>query len=183
MLTYGNHWWSAIGSALNLGNHADDRWLLVLPLFHVGGLAILLRSVIYGVPAVVHERFDPTRPTRRSTRRASRSSRWWRRCSIGCSQRGPTGPILRALRSVLLGGGPAPRPLLERCARIGVPVVQTYGLTETASQVATLAPADALRNLGSAGKPLLPTEMRIEHDGAAAARRTRSARSWSAARP
>jgi O-succinylbenzoic acid--CoA ligase len=42
-----------------------------------------------------------------------------------------------------------------------VPVVQTYGLTETASQVATLAPADALRKLGSAGQPLLPTELRI----------------------
>jgi O-succinylbenzoic acid--CoA ligase len=62
---------------------------------------------------------------------------------------------------VLLGGGPAPQPLLEACAARGVPVVQTYGLTETASQVATLAPVDALRKLGSAGQPLLPTELRI----------------------
>ena len=38
MLTVGNFWWSAIGSALNLGTHADDRWLACLPLFHVGGL-------------------------------------------------------------------------------------------------------------------------------------------------
>jgi O-succinylbenzoic acid--CoA ligase len=65
---------------------------------------------------------------------------------------------------MLLGGGPAPRPLLERCARLGVPVSQTYGLTETASQVATLPPQDALRKLGSAGLPLLPTEVRIERD-------------------
>src|SRR3712207_8368514 len=47
---------SAVGSALNLGLQADDRWLACLPLFHVGGLAILLRSVIYGVPAVVQDR-------------------------------------------------------------------------------------------------------------------------------
>jgi O-succinylbenzoic acid--CoA ligase len=48
-----------------------------------------------------------------------------------------------------------------------VPVVQTYGLTETASQVATLAPEDTLRKLGSAGKPLFGTELRIEaSDGA-----------------
>ena len=66
------------------------------------------------------------------------------------------------LRCVLLGGGPAPRPLLERCAARGVPVVQTYGLTETASQVATLAPEDALPKLGSAGKPLFPTELRVD---------------------
>jgi o-succinylbenzoate---CoA ligase len=62
---------------------------------------------------------------------------------------------------VLLGGGPAPRPLLEDAARAGAPVSQTYGLTETCSQVATLPPADALRKLGSAGLPLLPTSLRI----------------------
>jgi O-succinylbenzoic acid--CoA ligase len=70
-------------------------------------------------------------------------------------------PYPATLRCVLLGGGPAPQPLLEACAARGVPVVQTYGLTESASQVATLAPADALRKLGSAGQPLLPTELRI----------------------
>src|SRR6185369_4261384 len=75
-------------------------------------------------------------------------------------------PYPATLRCVLLGGGPAPRPLLEVCAARGVPVVQTYGLSETASQVATLAPADALRKLGSAGKPLLPTELRIDRAGA-----------------
>ena len=48
MLTHGNFWWSAVGSALNLGLREDDRWLAVLPLFHVGGLSILLRSAIYG---------------------------------------------------------------------------------------------------------------------------------------
>ena len=74
-------------------------------------------------------------------------------------------PYPPTLRHVLLGGGPAPLPLLEECRRGGVPVVQTYGLTETASQAATLPPEDALRKPGSAGKPLLPTELRIERDG------------------
>src|SRR5262249_40997851 len=50
MLTYGNHFWSATGSALPLGLHADDRWLACLPLFHIGGLSILFKSVIYGIP-------------------------------------------------------------------------------------------------------------------------------------
>jgi O-succinylbenzoic acid--CoA ligase len=76
-------------------------------------------------------------------------------------------PYPSSLRCVLLGGGPAPEPLLQRCATLGVPVVQTYGLTEAASQVATLEPEDALRKLGSAGKPLFGTELRIEDaDGA-----------------
>ena len=59
MLTVGNHWWSAVGSALNLGLRPDDRWLACLPLFHVGGQAIVLRAAIYGITAVVHDGFDP----------------------------------------------------------------------------------------------------------------------------
>ncbi len=168
MLTYGNHWWSAIGSALNLGHHHDDRWLAVLPLFHVGGLAILMRSVIYGIPAVVHETFDPAAANRAidedGVTIVSVVSAMLQRM---LDERGEC-PYRATLRCVLLGGGPAPKPLLDACAQRGIPVAQTYGLTETASQVATLSPADALRKLGSAGKPLLPTELRIDQDGAPA---------------
>jgi O-succinylbenzoic acid--CoA ligase len=77
-------------------------------------------------------------------------------------------PFPATLRCVLLGGGPAPASLLEQCASLGVPVAQTYGLTETCSQVATLAPEDALRKLGSAGKVLYPSELRIEPQGGGA---------------
>ena len=52
--------------------------------------------------------------------------------------------------------------MLEASAARGVPVLQTYGLSETASQVATLSSADALRKLGSAGLPLSGTTVRIE---------------------
>jgi len=69
------------------------------------------------------------------------------------------------LRCVLLGGGPAPRPLLECCAELHIPVAQTYGMTESCSQAVTLAPADALRKLGSAGRPLLPVQMQVMSDG------------------
>jgi O-succinylbenzoic acid--CoA ligase len=164
-LTYGNHWWSAIASALNLGNLATDRWLACLPLFHVGGLAILLRSVIYGIPAVVHTRFDPACVNQAIDRDGitiiSVVSTMLERM---LAERGEQ-PYPSTLRCLLLGGGPAPLPLLERALRLGVPVVQSYGLTEAASQVATLAPEDARRKVGSAGKPLMGTRLRIEPDG------------------
>ena len=57
-LTYGNLLWSAIGSAVALGLDPRERWLCTLPLVHVGGLSIIVRSAIYGTTAVVHERFD-----------------------------------------------------------------------------------------------------------------------------
>lgn len=160
-LTYGNHWWSAVASALNLGLHPDDRWLACLPLFHVSGLSILMRSVIYGITAVVHDGFDPERVNaaieEEGVTIVSVVATMLQRMLDAWGDR----PYPPHLRCILVGGGPVPRPLLERCARWNIPVVQTYGLTETASQAVTLAPQDALRKLGSAGKPLLPNELRI----------------------
>jgi O-succinylbenzoic acid--CoA ligase len=161
VLTFGNHLWSAIGSALNLGMHADDRLLACLPLFHVGGLAVLLRSAIYGNTAVVHDGFDATRVNGAIDDGVTIVSVVANMLSRMLDARGAT-PYPPTLRAILLGGGPAPRPLLEACADRAVPVVQTYGLTETASQVATLAPGDALRKLGSAGKALFVTQIRID---------------------
>src|SRR4051794_11509057 len=60
-LTYGNHLWSAVGSAFNLGVDPADRWLCCVPLYHVAGLEIVMRSVIYGIGAVVHDGFDTGR--------------------------------------------------------------------------------------------------------------------------
>ncbi len=169
LLTYGNHWWSGLGSQLNIGCVPADRWLLCLPLFHVGGLSILFRSVIGGFAVELHERFDPAAVNRAIDEGATLLSvvgtMLWRMLE----ERGER-PYPPHLRAVLLGGGPAPRPLLERSAVLGVPVLQTYGLTETASQLATLAPEDAQRKLGSAGKPLYPNELRIvREDGSPAA--------------
>lgn len=160
ILTAGNHWWNAIGSMLNLGLCDDDRWLAVLPLFHVGGLSILLRGVIYGIPVILHERFDPMLVRRdlaaqRVTIVSLVAVMLQRLLAVDPA------PFPPHLRCVLLGGGPAPLALLEQCAVRGIPVTQTYGMTEAASQAATLAPAEALQRLGSAGKPLLPVELRI----------------------
>ncbi|MEM8532642.1 MAG: o-succinylbenzoate--CoA ligase [Chloroflexota bacterium] len=166
MLTYGNHWWSATASMLNLGLHNDDRWLAVLPLFHVGGLSILLRSVIYGIPVVLHESFDAA-----LVNRSLEEHQVTIISVVSTMLQRMLDQQLQAtkLRCVLLGGGPAPRPLLESCNERGIPVAQTYGMTETASQVATLAPHDALRKLGSAGQPLLPLEVQIDIEGESAA--------------
>src|SRR5262249_32678008 len=69
---------------------------------------------------------------------------------------------LAAPRAILVGGGPVPEEPLEEAIAKGATVVQTYGLTETCPQVTTLAPGDARRKLGSAGRPLLTTHLRIQ---------------------
>jgi O-succinylbenzoic acid--CoA ligase len=162
-LTHRNHAASAIASAWNLGVNPDDRWLCVLPLFHVGGLAILLRSAIYGTAAVIHDGFD-----------AERVKRAFEDGEVTLASLVPT--MLRrlvdaglgqtpALRAVLLGGGPVPRDLLEWSAERGFPALQTYGMTQTSSQIATLTAHEAVGRSGSAGKPLLGVELRTSGEG------------------
>jgi len=158
-LTYGNHLWSAVGSAFNLGVEPTDRWLCCLPLFHVGGLSIVMRSVIYGTAAVVHDGFDVDRIA------ASLEGDGVTVMSVVPTQ---LRRLLEAdvdllpLRAVLVGGGPVPADVLEEALERGATVVQTYGLTETASQVTTLSPAEARTRAGSAGRPLLTTHLRIQ---------------------
>jgi O-succinylbenzoic acid--CoA ligase len=161
MLTVGNFWWSAIGSARNLGSMENDRWIACLPLFHIGGLSILTRSVIYGTTAEVHDRFDPEQVNASIDDGATMVSAVAVMLERMLETRGDR-DFPPSLRTVLVGGGPVADELLERCERRGVPVVQTYGLTETCSQVATLSPGDAPRKRGSAGRPLHPNELRID---------------------
>ncbi len=75
LLTAGNHLWSALGSALNLGVERDDRWLCCLPLNHVGGLTILIRSAIYGTGAVIQPALRRRSRGRRRSRPASATRR------------------------------------------------------------------------------------------------------------
>lgn len=165
LITYGMQWWNASGSALNLGHSPDDRWLACLPLFHIGGLSILMRSVIYGISVVLLEKFEKHAVNRAIQRNGvtiiSVVAVMLQRMLAALGQTDKELPYPASLRCVLLGGGPAPRPLLEKCASLHIPVAQTYGLTESCSQAVTLAPADALRKLGSAGRPLSPVQIQI----------------------
>jgi O-succinylbenzoic acid--CoA ligase len=163
VLTRANHEASAIASAWNIGVDPDDRWLCVLPLHHVGGLAILWRSVIYGTTVVLHDGFDAGRVAlavqEGEVTLASLVPTMLRRVrEAGLSDPG-------RLRALLLGGGPVPRDLLEWAAATGLPVLQTYGMTETASQVATLRADEAVTHHGSAGRPLLGVELAIGEGG------------------
>ncbi len=152
-LTYGNWLANALGSAVALGLDPDERWLCAMPLAHVGGLSILIRSAIYATTVVLHERFDTDAvlaelndPARRITLVSLVPTMLARLLDAGL-RRPPT------LRWALLGGGPIAAPLLERAAEAGVPVAPTYGMTEACSQIATF------------GLPLHGVELSLSGDG------------------
>jgi O-succinylbenzoic acid--CoA ligase len=150
-LTYGNWLWSALGSAVALGLHPEERWLCALPLTHVGGLSIVVRSAIYATTAVVHERFEtervldalmaPDGPTIVSLVPTTLQR------LLDAGLRDPP-----SLRWALLGGAPSTTALQGRAAAAGVRVAPTYGLTEACSQVTTL------------GAPLFCSRVRLAPD-------------------
>jgi o-succinylbenzoate---CoA ligase len=160
-LAHGAFLWSAMGSAFLLGNAPNDHWLACLPLQHVGGLAILYRSALTGAAVTVHERFDPKRVAEAlDSGEITLVSLVAAMLERVLDARGDR-PASRALRCVLLGGGPAPQSLLRRARALGFPVATTYGLTEAASQVATLPLERARGREDAVGRPLFCTELRI----------------------
>jgi O-succinylbenzoic acid--CoA ligase len=131
----------------------------------VGGLSILFRSVIGGVPVIVQDGFEPKAVNRAIDHEgATLVSVVANMLQRMLDERGDR-PYPDSLRCMLLGGGPAPQPLLERCIAIGAPVSPTYGLTESTSQAATLLPDELAERAGSAGRALPVTEIRIERNG------------------
>jgi O-succinylbenzoic acid--CoA ligase len=160
-LTYGNHLWNAIGSGVRIGVAPSDMWLCCLSLHHIGGLAIVLRSALYRT-AIVLEQFDPQRI---SERLEAHPVTIMSLVPAMLARLLEAGADLGALRCGLLGGGPAPQPLVDRALEAGVAVTPTYGLTEAASQVTTMAPGEAVSKPGSSGPPILTTEVRIADDG------------------
>jgi O-succinylbenzoic acid--CoA ligase len=150
-LSYGNLLWSALGSAVALDRDPRERWLCALPVSHVGGLSILVRSAVYATTAVIHERFETDRVLHalraQDVTLVSLVSTTLARLLDAGLRRPP------ALRHALTGGGPVPDALVARAREAGVPVSSTYGLTEACSQVTT------------GGPPLFCTRVRIDEGG------------------
>lgn len=148
---------------------ATDRWLVCLPFHHVAGLAIVDRAARWRVPAFIEPGFDPAAIVALVESDAishlsvvgstlGRLLDAWARRSVP-----PT------LRAILVGGEPADPTLVRQAALAGLPVVPTYGLTETGSGVTALAAREAPEHPGSVGRPLRGVEIRIRNSGRLAA--------------
>ncbi|MCK9520286.1 MAG: o-succinylbenzoate--CoA ligase [Dehalococcoidia bacterium] len=161
VLSHENFFASAAASAFNMGVLPGDRWVACLPLFHIGGLSIVTRSAIYGTTIVVHPAFDE-HAVNAELREGGATLLSVVPTMLQRMLDADDLPYPATVRGVLVGGGPVTKVLLERATVRGLPVLQTYGLTEATSQVTTLAPGDALAHLGSAGKPLLGSRIRID---------------------
>ncbi len=133
-----------------LGRSEQDNWLIVLPLFHVSGLSILMRSLYNGTAMTIMESYDEEQVLQ-----------YIHDGRINMMSLVPT--ILKnleprithhQLRVILLGGEFIPRPLVDACIVKQLPIYKTYGMTETFSQSVTMPVLSNLNKLDSVGKPL-----------------------------
>jgi o-succinylbenzoate---CoA ligase len=146
-------------SMLHLGHGPGDTWLLAMPLHHVGGLSILVRSAYAGGSVFLTPGFDPTTATAAMQGKVSMVSMVSTMLSRALDH--DPGPY-QGLRAVIIGGGPIPDGLLERAWAAGLPALPSYGMTETFGQVATLLPDAGPRHCAH---PLPGIDLRIEPDG------------------
>lgn len=133
-----------------LGRSEQDNWLMVLPIFHVSGLSILMRSLYNGTAMTIMESYDEEQVLQ-----------YIHDGRINMMSLVPT--ILKnleprithhQLRVILLGGEFIPRPLVDACVAKQLPIYKTYGMTETFSQSVTMPVLSNLNKLDSVGKPL-----------------------------
>lgn len=158
--------WAAIRQAADAAAQVlplgvGSAWLGCLPLDHIGGASVILRSGRAGGSVVLQDRFDATATTavidRGEVHGASVVPTMLHRLVHERGER-PWPPTLRCL---LTGGGPLAPELIARCTALGLAPSQTYGLTEAASQVCTLLPDEAGAHPGSAGRALPGMQVRV----------------------
>jgi o-succinylbenzoate---CoA ligase len=162
VLSYGNFFHSAMSSAYHLGVLPDDYWLCCLPLYHIGGLSIIVRACLYGISV------NLTRDSHPVSLNAFLLSGDISLVSLVPTMLYRMLDELRAdsvypprLRLILLGGAAASTELIGRAKLRNLPLAPTYGLSEACSQVATMHPEVIYQKPGSVGKPLLFTSVRI----------------------
>ena len=137
-------------SAKALGVEEDDNWLVVLPMFHVSGLSIIMRTLYNGTRATIREKFSEQvvldALENEEVTMVSLVPTVLQRIVDRI-----TAPKLRA---ILLGGEFIPMPLLQECVQRNLPVYKTYGMSETFAQSTTFSVREHPSKLASVGYPL-----------------------------
>lgn len=155
---------AAKASSKNFKPDPNHFWLLCLPLNHIGGISIILRSLIYGSAIyrmdVFHEEMvKEFLGVNTRFQAASFVPTMLKRLLDD-----PLFKTHRQFKAILLGGGPTTAPLLQKSVERGIPIVSSYGMTETCAQILanpTLAPSGMYTPIKSVGKPFPPNELQI----------------------
>ena len=142
-----------------LGKTEQDNWLMVLPLFHVSGLSILMRSLYNGTAVTILPKYDEAQVLKLIE---SEKINMMSLVPTILTQLEPR-ITHHKLRVILLGGEFIPMALIDACEKKSLPIYKTYGMTETFSQSVTFSVLDYPHKRDSVGKPLPGMQVRIDN--------------------
>ena len=145
-----------------LGKTEQDNWLMVLPLFHVSGLSILMRSLYNGTAVTILPKYDEAQVLKLIE---SENINMMSLVPTILTQLEPS-ITHHKLRVILLGGEFIPMALIDACEKKSLPIYKTYGMTETFSQSVTFSVLDHPHKRASVGKPLPGMQVRIDNPDA-----------------
>ncbi|PQL57477.1 o-succinylbenzoate--CoA ligase [Veillonella infantium] len=145
-----------------LGKTEQDNWLMVLPLFHVSGLSILMRSLYNGTAVTILPKYDEAEVLKLIE---SENINMMSLVPTILTQLEPS-ITHHKLRVILLGGEFIPMALIDACEKKSLPIYKTYGMTETFSQSVTFSVLDYPHKRDSVGKPLPGMQVRIDNPDA-----------------
>lgn len=158
---FSNHLASALATQENMTITEEDCWLCPVPLFHISGLSIVIRHMVLGCSLRLYRKFNVDQVTADlAVGRGTVISVVAVMLQELLGMYPKKGYSLR-FKAMLLGGGPISPQSLEECEGYKIPVIQSYGMTETCSQVVALGFENAVAKMGSAGKPLKGMNVQI----------------------
>jgi len=162
LLSVENHYYNAIGSNINIVLKKSDKWLLSLPLFHVGGIAILFRVFIAGITVSLTSHKHVNIGKEIDHKGISHASMVHTQINryISYLENKKEG-ISEKLKMILIGGSYIPESIVKKCINFKIPIYKTYGLTEMSSQVTTTNKAVNKSDLSTSGSVLKFRELSI----------------------
>lgn len=161
--TFGCHYYNALGSNQNIHIEQGDRWLLSLPIFHVAGIALMMRAFLAGATVALPDpqmTLEQAIFTLQPTHLSLVPTQLLRLLDHSEAMQ----QQLQSCRAILLGGSAIPVTLLERAAAQKLPIFTSYGSTEMASQITTTRPQDGLDAWRTAGQLLPFREIKLAPD-------------------
>ena len=158
--SYNNHYESALGCENRFNYGTDSVWMNVNPIYHISGFSILMRAAIRGCTVVLVEKFEPLDV--------------WQKLKAHRVTHVSMVPVMlerlmkfdesHELEGILLGGAGVTMDILDRALNKGLPVYNSFGMTETCSQIVSIGPQDPKILKGTVGRALDNVSIRIDNE-------------------
>ena len=170
VLSWENLYYSALGTATVIDLKKKDRWMAVLPFYHIGGLAILFRTALAGSVTEIFNRFDRRRVLKRLSESITENREQDYYISLTPEMLGELidndkDNNLGEFKAIIVGGAKFGPLIRNQVVARRLKVLTTYGMTETSSMVTLLNPNDSPDHLDTSGRLLPNREMKIDAEG------------------